>query len=73
MDPATTKRVDPTTLAIEQLREVGRYIEKNASALIGDITALYILEDGIKITCTLDPSRAVPTVEVSKAYIVIDK
>ena len=67
------KRVDPTTLAIEQMREIGRYIEKNASALVGDITSLYVLEDGIRITCTLDPGNAVPTVEVSKNYIVIDK
>lgn len=70
---ATSKRVDPTTQAIEQLREVGRYIEKNASALVGDITSLYVLEDGIRVTCTLDPNVSVPTVEVSKNYIVIDK
>ena len=73
METVTRKRVDPTTVAIEQMREVGRYIERNASALVGDVTALHILEDGIKVTCTLDPVRAIPTVEVSKAYIVIDK
>ena len=70
---ATKKRVDPTTQAIEQLREVGRYIEKNAPALIGDITCLYVLEDGIRLTVTLNPNIALPTVEVSKEYIVIDK
>lgn len=73
MDPTTKKRVDYTALAIEQLREVGRYIEKNAPTLIGDVTALYILEDGIKITCTLNPRDSIPTVEVSKNYIVVEK
>ena len=70
MGTEKTKRVDATVEAIEQLREVGRYIEKNAPALIGDITGLYVLEDGIKITCTLSPRVAIPIVEVSKAYIV---
>ena len=68
-----TKPNDYTAIAINQVRELARYLDRNAPAIIGDITGVYVREDGIKIECTLDPRDTLPTVTVSKSYIVLDK
>ena len=68
-----TKPIDYTAVAIERVKELARYMDENAAALVGDLSGVYIAEDGFRITCVIQPYDGVPTVEVSKNYIAIER
>ncbi len=62
-----------TGKAVYLLREYARYIDEHAEALIGDIDQPnYITADGIKVSFTLRNDE-VPSVNVNKSFLVLNK
>lgn len=61
---------DPTPVAVEQLRGVGKWIARNADELVGDMAHNYIAEDGLRFTIKM-AHDAFPTVTAHKTFIVL--
>lgn len=62
-----------TDKAVAQLKVYGQYIIDHAENIIGDIDKPnYVTEDGIRIAFTLLSYDMVPTLEVTKEYIMFE-
>ena len=69
----TTTRISTTDKAVKQLRAYARYIYENAESIIGNIDApILVTDDGIRLSFTLLEHESIPTLEVSKQFIVLD-
>ena len=62
-----------TKSATAQLREVARYLDAHAEELIGDMDSVYVIEGGLRFTFELGNHETIPTVEVSKEFIVYER
>ena len=66
------KRRNATEMAVHQLREVARYLEENAEALVGDLESLAVLNGGLSFSFTIADFYRVPTVEVKHEFIALN-
>ena len=68
-----TTRTNTTEKAVALLKAYGRYIVDHAESMVGDVDPPnYVTEDCLRVSFTLADYNSVPTVEVTKEYIVID-
>lgn len=68
-----TTRTAATEKAVALLKAYGRYIVDHAENIIGNVDPPnYVTEDCLRVSFTLADHDSVPTVEVTKEYIVID-
>ena len=59
--------------AVRQLKAYGQYIYDHAENIVGNIDKPnYVTEGGIRISFTLLEHDRIPTLDVSKEYIVTD-
>lgn len=59
--------------AAEKIREVARYIDAHAESLVGDLDGVYVLEGGLRFSFALLHDQSIPTIEVTKEYIVYER
>lgn len=64
---------DATEKAVKQLKAYGKYIYDHAENIVGNIDKpTWVTEGGIRIAFTLLEHDGIPTLDVSKEYIVTD-
>lgn len=62
-----------TELAAESLRDVARFLDKNAEALVGDMDSTYVLDKGLHFEFDVLRRDSIGTVKVSKEHFVMNK
>lgn len=56
-----------------RLREVARYLDENAEALIGDMEVLIASGEGLSFAFVLTDELVAPSVKVGHEYMVINR
>lgn len=62
-----------TEKAVNELRAVAAFIDKNAEALVGDMDSTYIDDHGVYVSFKLLEHDSIPTLTISKAHLVWNK
>lgn len=62
-----------TERAAARLREVAQYMIGHAESLVGDMDGVYVAEGGLRFEFTLRDDAAIPTINVTREHIVLEK
>ena len=66
----TKQQRTTTERAVKQLRDIARYLDEHAEAIVGDMDNVYILEGGLRVSFPLLDDASVPTLTVTHEHLV---